>query len=255
MNIFRSALTTLALVCLAMTAGAQPSGGMGANNPGIAFARIFGANSNFTATAELTMHRKGSHDMHSMVMGFAVREGEVRLEMDLANMKGGNMPPEAMARMKQMGMAHSITLVNAGHDKGTFMIYPAMKSYVEMPVAGNTGDDEKEMASVDKQKIGEATIDGHPCVKYRTTITRRGGGSAELITWEATDMDNFPIQAQISGDGSEMTVHFTKVDKSKPDASLFALPQDYKAYSSMQQMMMSNMGGMIGNMMRMHGGD
>ena len=257
MQVFRRLMIFLILVPgLAATAWAQPQMGMaGGRNPGVMFSRIFGDNASFTATAELTMNGQHGSGMHSMEMDYAVRDGQVRIEMDLAKMKGGNMPAEAIARMKQMGMDRSITLVRAGPDKGTYMIYPSMKAYVEMPAGkGMAGDDQSGMPDIKKEKVGSESVDGHPCDKYRVTVTQPNGRQVELFTWQATDMNDFPIKSEMTNNQGEVTIHFTDINQAKPDASLFALPSGYKGYDSMQQMMMSNMGGMMGNMLRMHGG-
>ena len=73
------------------------------------------------------------------------------------------------------------------------------------------------------------------------TFTDKDGGTAEAIVWEATDLKNFPIQYQTVEEGLTTTTTFSDIKMEKPDASLFALPESYKRYANMQEVIMGNM--------------
>ena len=59
--------------------------------------------------------------------------------------------------------------------------------------------------------------------------------------WKASDLKDFPIQTEMQSGGATITTHLRDIKLSAPDASLFDPPSDFKAYSSMQEMMMANM--------------
>lgn len=241
MNRYGLSIVFFFLFGLVSTASAQ-QGPMGGRNPGAAFAQIFGNNVSFSATAEMNM-TGGRGGEHSMEMKYAVLDGQVRMDMDMSTIQGGEMRPEALERMKQMGMDKSTTLVKPAEGT-TYMIYPGMKAYVEVhPPAAASG---AKKPDVQKTRLGMETIDGHPTVKYQISVEKPDGGTNQVTTWEATDMNNFPIKAQFNEGQTVATLTFKDIKQSKPDASLFVVPTDYKQYDSMRAMMMSQMGGMMG---------
>jgi len=73
-----------------------------------------------------------------------------------------------------------------------------------------------------------------------------------MITWNATDLNNIPIQVQQSmpdsgGAGkTSMTMHFTDITMVKPDASLFQPPIGYTPYTDIRTMMQTEMAKKMG---------
>ena len=242
MKCYRGFLVLLVLLSApSVLAQNQGRGGMGAY-PAAVFAKLFGHHTSFSATADMTMSGRGGS--HSMEMKYAVLDGQLRMDMDMDKMEG--VPPESVARMKEMGMDKTVTLVHTGKDATTYLIYPNLQSYVDIHPPAS--DDNGSEFSIAKTRIGTETIDGHPTVKYKLTITRPNGKSGDLISWEATDMNNFPIRSQMTGENGTMTIDFKDINQSKPAASLFVVPSDYKHYDNMRSMMMSQMGRMMGHM-------
>jgi hypothetical protein len=205
-------------------------------------AKVFGKNDAFTATAEMTIADKSRPEPMQMETGYAVLKGNVRTEMDMTTMKGVNMPPEAIAQMKQMGMDRTISIYR-GDKKLMYLVYPGLKGYCEInPAAMQPTDkpDQKE-AKIEVTPIGKEAVDGHPCVKNKITITTDDGKQHEIIAWQASDMHDFPIKTEMQAGGATITTHFRDIKMSAPAASLFDPPSDFKAYGSMQEMMMANM--------------
>jgi hypothetical protein len=118
----RKHLVVLASVLMGLTvvtARAQPEPPPRPNFDG-AMAKLFGDNTGFSANMEFHVTRSSGREM--IVLGkIAVLEGKSRFDMDLSTMQGGHMPPQAAARMKQMGMGKmtAITL----RDKKTLLYH------------------------------------------------------------------------------------------------------------------------------------
>jgi len=216
--------------------------GARSRDPGEQMAKFFGKNTAFSAKAQVTMNSPSGKSMSMMEFQYDVLDGKVRTEMDMTKMHGGAMPPEAMAHMKQMGMDRMVHIFLP--DKNvTYMIYPSMKAYCEMNTGQVPGPKEAvKGAKVEETELGKETIDGHPCMKSKIVITEESGHKSEALVWKATDLKDFPIQWQTtSEDGSTMTMKFTDINQSKPSASMFEPPSDFKRYGSVQELMMSNM--------------
>ena len=223
-------------------------------DPGQQLGKIFGKNTAFSATAHTTIKTASGKEMPAMEFSYAMLDGKVRTEMDLMKMHGGNMSPDAMGQMKQMGMDRTVHIF-LPDKQVAYMIYPSMKAYCEMNTAQTTGQKEGKEPKVERTEIGKETIDGHPCVKSKVVVTDENGKKFESLVWQATDLKDFPIQTQVTTeDGSVITTKFQDINQSKPSASLFEPPADFKRYGSMQELMMGNMQHMMPQGMPPHGG-
>lgn len=218
----------LGSVSLAQMPGGPPP------DPCAALAKFFSKDAAFTASAKVVTVAKKARDNQTMVMLFAVSGGDMRNEMDMTKMSG--IPARDVAGMKQMGM-DKMVILKSSETKSTYMVYPNLKSYCPMPA----GKDSSPEGNVEKTELGSDTVEAHPCTKSKLTFTDKDGRTAEALVWEATDLKNFPIQYQTVEEGQTTTTTFSDLKMGKPDASLFELPESYKKYDSMQQMMMGNM--------------
>ncbi len=149
---------------------------------GAQMAKIFGKNEAFTATADVTIVDKSRPEPMQMESSYAVLKGNVRTEMDMTSMKGVNMPPQALAQMKQMGMDRTITIYR-GDKKLLYLVYPGLKGYCEISPATMQPTDKTEPKEpkVESTPLGKETVDGHPCVKNKITFTTDDGKQHEVI--------------------------------------------------------------------------
>ena len=209
--------------------------------PGAGLAEIFGKDKSFSANAHTTVKSPDGKETQ-MEMSYAVLEGKVRTETDMTKMQGGRMPPEAVAQMQPMGMDKTVTIILPEKHTG-YLVYPGLKSYCELPTpAGSSATESNKPPKVERTEIGKETVDGHPCVKYKVVVTPENGTRMNMLVWQATDLNNSPIQTQVeAGNGMVTTTRFQNIKQSKPAASLFEPPSDYKRYGSLQELMMSNM--------------
>jgi hypothetical protein len=247
MMIIRTVLSAVVLsVLLAGSAFSQGMPGGPGRGPGAGLAEVFGKDKSFSAIAHTTAKGPDGNEMQ-MEMSYAVLEGKVRTEMDMTKMQGGRMPPEAVAQMRAMGMDKTVTII-LPEKHTSYLVYPGLKAYCELPMgAGASATEGNKPPKVDRTEVGKETIDGHPCVKYKVVVTPENGMPVNMLVWQATDLNNYPIQMQVeAGNGMVATTRFQNINQSKPAASLFEPPSDYKRYSSPQELMMSTMGGMGG---------
>jgi len=204
-------------------------------------AKIFGANQAFSATAEISIADAQHNAPMAMEASYAFLKGNLRTDIDMANVKGSKMPPQAVAQMKQMGMDRAVNIYRSDK-KVMYLMYPGLKSYaVITPSPPSTDKPEPKESKVDVTAIGKETVDGHPCVRNKVTFTADDGSQHAMTTWNATDLNNFPIKTEMQEGGSTITTHFSDIKLSAPDASLFDPPSDFTKYNNIQEMMMGNM--------------
>ncbi|HEV7928356.1 MAG TPA: DUF4412 domain-containing protein [Verrucomicrobiae bacterium] len=221
------------------TASAQQQG-PGGPPPGPswdgALAKLFGDNGGFTATMEFHFNRASGQEM-TMPGKMAHLEGKARFEMDLTKMQGGRIPPQALERMKQMGMDKMFSITRRDQNL-VYIVYPDMKAYTEMPIP------EKNVPVSDYKsditKLGGDTVGSYDCTKNKVVVTGPDGVTHEFTVWTATDLKGFPVKIQFkTKEGNDMTMQFSDVKLEKPDAALFEPPTDCTKYDNMMSLMMS----------------
>lgn len=176
--------------------------------------------------------------------------------------QGMEMPMARMgtkSRVENAGMPGVIT-ISLGDSKKTIMMNNTTKTYSEQ-----IHQEKDQMPNMydpdvvfDKKKVGNETIDGHPCVKYDSVYYRKSKPDEKhkATIWEAQDLKEFPIQMEITvpanpkypGSGGKMLIKYKDVKLGAATASMFEVPAGYKKVNSPQEVM--GFGGM-GNMEEM----
>jgi hypothetical protein len=242
----KSLLILGAVLISGLTALAQMGGGGG--SPGANFdngmEKLFAPNPVFTATMQTKMD--GPNGPMTVKSKMFFDHENSRTEMDMADAQGGNLPPDAITQMKALGMDKVVSIA-LSDKKSIYMVYPNIRSYVAMDIgaSGPTTNAYQTQAT----KIGTDTVDGHACVKNKTVVWA-GDQTNEFTVWNATDLNNFPVQIAMSQQDMAITIDFQSVSFDKLDASLFQAPAGYTRYGSIQDLMqsaiMNHPGGMPG---------
>ena len=232
-------LVAVVLAGFVISANAQMRGLSPGINPGML--KMFGETKAFSATAEARILDKDKKEVASMPMTMELRDGKLRSEMDVSQVKGGSIPPEAAAMMKQAGLDKMITLIHS-EKKATIISYPGLQSYAEMPFSEEEAAEQK----VESTEVSKESIDGHPCVKTKFTSTDSKGKVREAFVWQATDLKKFPLQMEMAQRSQTVIVKFQPPKFQTPDAALFDLPANYTKYPNVQALMQAAMMKMLG---------
>jgi len=225
-------------------------GGLGASSSGPQLnprmLKLFGEHKAFSADLQFRVTQSGQGEPMTLPGKIAVEEGKTRFEMNLIEAKGSGIPENAAAQLKQFGM-ETMVIISLPEKKVSCMVYPGLKAYVELPLdnedAGKTDDD----FTIEITEAGRETIDGHECIKNKVTVKEKDGTTKEATTWNATDLQKFPIKIETTEDGNLVGLLFKNVELAKPGASEFEPPTGYTKYDDMMSMMqgamLKNMGG------------
>lgn len=233
--------------------GGMPHGGMtmggGPHGPEFtgAIGKLLGKNSSFSATLELQTTAPSGNQSMTMPGKVYVDDGKSRFEMDMSQMKGIRIPPEHMEQIKSMGMNKVVTISLPGK-KVTDVLYPGLQAYYQTGMPAAEAAKPESQFKLETTKLGTDTIDSHSCVKDKVIVTGPEEKKHTYTVWRAKDLKDFPIKIETTSDGRTMTMLFKEVKLSKPEASLFEPPSDYKQYDSFMSMMMEKA------MKQMHGG-
>jgi hypothetical protein len=210
--------------------------------------KLFGDITAFSAKADVRVVDKTQKESMTMTMNFAFLDSKVRVEIDMAQMKGKDMPPGAAESMKQMGMDRIVSVIRPDK-KAMYMIFSGMQSYVNMPPPKEDAAMLEKNPKIEKQVLGKETIDGHPCVRHKVVVTDDTGKKNEAIVWNATDLKDFPVQVQTTEKDNTVVMHYREVQFARPDARQFDPPGGFTEYGDMQQLMQGAMKKMMGGQM------
>lgn len=237
-----TAILVVALV-ISASAAAKPAPAFDASLLSHTFASIFGKKIAFSARAQVNVqHNKSAYNMDMM---YYMRDGKVRIDMDMAKL-GGQIPPEALDRMKLLGMQQYVVVMHPGTHNHTTMLYPQLKAYVDVtPPQGDKKEGSKISA---RQKIGTEVVDGHHCDKYTMTVTRPDGTQSIITEWVAGDLDNLPVKLAVTSGDAVATILYKDINRKKPAATLFDVPKGYEKYPSMRSLVVSQMTRVLGKL-------
>lgn len=232
------------LFCSGQLLQAQMPGG-GSSPMSTAMLKLFGNNTNFTAKAEVRMLDESQKETMSANLPMAMLGGKMRTEIDMAQMKSAMLSPQMVEQMKLMGADKTISIVRPDK-QATYLIYPALKSYVQMPLSEADKQAMSRQPNIEKTPLGKETIDGHPCVKNKVVIKDEKNLAQEATVWNATDLKDFAVQIQTKESDATVVMKFKDVQFAKPDAKQFEIPAGYTKYESLQALQQVMMQKMLG---------
>lgn len=208
-----------------LVASAQMPGG----SVDSAFLKLFGDSPTFSAKATIQVFSNRVEWLR-MPMNFTALDGKLRLDVDMGQMKGPAIAASTIEMNKKIGIDRVSSVVRLDR-RTSYMLYPVLQGYVTMPSTELDANlrDEKLVRSA----LGRETIDGHACVKNRSVVKNpRGVTLLQATTWNAKDLQDFPLQIETVENGKSSIMRFAQVSLAKPDANLFELPAGYKQYPS-----------------------
>jgi len=156
-------------------------------------------------------------------------------------------------RMVQPGVPAFVMIMINRPDKGVnWQLFPKSMKYVETPIMPVTDTTEgapllinPKDVKVESEKLGEETVNGHPCVKWKVTTTMPDGKPFVYYSWGAQDLDNFAIKKEFeTTPGESVVIEYMNVVLGNPDSSVFEIPAGYvlAPESEMNALMMNEMG-------------
>lgn len=200
---------------------AAPVGGVNA-----ILAKLFGAYPGFTAQAEARVVGARNMVELEMPMTFAQRDGNTRIEIDIARIKSKGLSSEQIADMKEKGLNHIISIIRPDK-KASYVLFPATQHYTVVPMPKSEVDALAKKLKLDQEELGRETVDGHPCIKHRVKLKDGQTVLLEATTWNATDLKGFPIRIETRESGKTSTLQFRQVQFTRPDAAQFDPPPSY----------------------------
>lgn len=219
-------------------AGRPPTVGGSPGGPMIsaAMTQLFGANSAFTANLETEMKPRSQDEPVIMPSKISYDSGKSRIDTSMSEWKGTHTPAEAMEQVKSMGM-DEMTVISRTDSQVFYTVFPGLHAYVELVITSLNTNQSAADFKIETSEEGKETIDGHPCVKKKVSVTDNQGKKEEFTVWAASDLKDFPLKIVTTESGSPVTMSFKDVKLAKPDASRFVPPSDFTKYTNQFELM------------------
>lgn len=228
-------ITLVATLLTAFGAYAQMPGGSMTS----ALTKLFGDINAFSAKAEVQVLDDSQREISNVPMDFALLDKRIRVDIDQSQTKSRSMPAGTAETLKQMGMSRVVSIL-CPDKKEAYVFYPDQKVMMTLPLPNEESDAAKTPKTT-KTALGKETVNGHSCVKNKVMITFAQGEPLEAITWNASDLKDFPVQIQTKEKENTSFIRFTQVQFSKPDSSLFQPPTGFAKYNDAQELMQAVM--------------
>lgn len=218
------------LLAMAPAVRAQTATGIPAFNTqapflAAALSEFFSDTRAFTAGVELTVAGLAGGEGMKLPFVVAMADGKMRWELNLANVKSAELPPEALSGIKDMGLDRLFFIYQPG--KPLTLGFPGMKSFVEMPVPKVEGvqqQAQEKVGRLEKRELGREAIAGQPTVKYAVKVP---GDDGTATVWQATNLQNLPVKIAITKDKQTYQLQLSNIRLGQPDAAYFAVPAGF----------------------------
>lgn len=223
-------LPAAALLCGAVASAQMLNPGESTDN---GMDQLFGNNQAFSATMKTEVNGDKGSVTATAKMFF--NHGNSRTEMNISDVQSASLLAGTIAQMQAMGMDKTI-LISSADKKHNFLVYPDLQSYTMVPTPNAGSAATNENYQIQTTKLGDETVDGHPCVKNKTDVIV-AGKTNEFTVWNASDLKNFPVKIVMTKNDTDVTISFQNVSFEKPEEGLFVPPSNFTRYDNFQALM------------------
>jgi hypothetical protein len=218
------------------TPGLGPQGGMSISP---ATARLFGNPAAFTANMEMEA-RMSAKDRILMPSRLAFDSGKSRMDMDLTNLRGPSVAPEAMVQVKQLGIAQ-MTMISRPDKQLVYLVFPNIRTYVELATPKALSGQRVEAMTLSLRELGKEMVGSQPTIKNKAIVTDNTGKQIESTVWNSTALKQFPVKIETVEQGTPVTIIFQNVNLGRQPAEAFEPPAGFTKYTNMMEMMQAVM--------------
>jgi hypothetical protein len=217
------------------SAQAQSPGGGAPGGLSGAMTKLFGNFSAFSGRADIEVLDDAGQLVTSTPIEMSLLDKKVRIEMDMARMKGKGVPAPMITALAKLGMSEVISVIRPDK-KAVFIFYPKQKMVCSLPMSKEEAEANEKTLKLKKTAAGKATVGGHPCTKNDVVLTDEKGHVLNATTWNASDLNDFPIQIETKEKDKTQWLRFQKVEFTRLDAKLFEPPTNYQQFSDMDDL-------------------
>jgi hypothetical protein len=182
----------------------------------------------FTAVVHSVTLNKGDNRSWAMEAPLWITGQKMKMDLDMAGMSQA-----VGAQGAEQSPLGRMTVISRGDKKTGYTLYPNVKKYI---VRAET-DERGERPKVEKTKVGSETIDGHPCDKFKVTVTYRNGMAEEGFIWNARDLGGMTIRSEMENKDVKVTTDLRNIVLKASPPPVFEIPAGYTQAKNVMELM------------------
>jgi hypothetical protein len=197
-------------------------------------AKVFGDHKAFTTKMNTTVQTAELGELTTEV-SYAMLDGNVRVEVNLGALQGAVINEPVLAQLKMVGMDKSYAILRNDKRK-VYWVFPNIEAslVVGMP---EPKDAAAAIPKVEVTRLGEEKIGDHDCIKNLMTFLYPDGSKQIFTVWNATALKGFPVKIEGEQHGRKFSTVCFAVTLETPDGKLFELPDGYKEFGNLMDLM------------------
>ncbi|HAM71537.1 MAG TPA: hypothetical protein DCM86_07840 [Verrucomicrobiales bacterium] len=189
-------------------------------------AQLFGTNSAFGARV-MVSHAGDPKEVKPAGGTLLFRDGSTIYEPDSAPVRG----PSTKSRKERDG-DFGLLVVSLLPQKMTYVVSEGVSGYTEVPF----GKPEGGPYGVAEKEVGRERVQGFDCIKLLVVVQPDVGDPQSFFVWRAPKLRGFPLRIERTKGGPGTIFAFSNVRFERPADSLFAQPDGYHHYDSLNAM-------------------
>ncbi len=202
-------------------------------------AKLFGNITAFQATADVQSLDAAGQEVMRTPMTLLFLNGNMRVDVDMNRATGQSAHPGVLSGLKQAGLDRVVSLVRTDR-KQVYVVFPNARSCISMPMSEADAAASDKSVKVEKKVLGNETVGNRACVKHRMVLkSAKGDVLLEATTWNANDMNGFPVQILLHSKERSTVLRFAKVEMKRPAAGEFEMPRGYTQYGSPEALLLA----------------
>ena len=203
------------------------------------FVKLFGSITAFSARADVHVIDTNRVEVLRTPMNFGLLAGKIRMDFDMAQMQGQAVQPIVVKALKNAGLDKIASILRLDK-RAIHLVFPVSRSYVNMEMSAADVEAAQKNVQVQRTALGQETVDNHPCTKNRVLVkSAKGVALFEGLTWNASDMTNFPVKISVQTKEGTTVMHFTQVQMAPPPTAQFEVPSGYTRYASTEALFLA----------------
>lgn len=206
---------------------------------GAGLARLFGNVTAFSARGVVQVLDTNRQEILQSPMNFGLLDGKVRMEFDMAQMRGKTVQPAMINALKKIGMERVTSIIRVDQ-RLIYVVFTGTRSYVPMEMSKEETEAAQKNVQVVRTPLGKETIDKHPCTKNKVLVKNSKGATLlEATTWNASDLKDFPVLIGVQAKEGTTFLRFSQIQIARPPAAQFEPPAGFTKYTSTDLLMLA----------------
>ncbi len=227
----KNALISLLLLATVLSVRAQDVAWMLEQAPVVSMvlAQLLEKAPSFSARGEIRVHGKAEPDPSTARGTVESRGGDLRWEINLADINSGQLSESAKALLRQVN-GDRFVLITQRQAAVNELIFRRAGACIEQPLP-------RVKLSTSRAKPATEVVAGRSCVREPISVRDGEGRTHQVVVWRAKDLQELPIQVQFTEGGETIRIRFEDVRFRTIQAQRFQVPAGLSKHETIEDMM------------------